>query len=213
MVYETVDTHASIRQGDIFRDIPRADLSLGMLTVLDNGDTLRDRTWREVLMESNEKRGVAAMVSLLPVHGIVITQDCDAARSEFVSLCQIDDYVKTTGLSTPPKTANKWQSRIVSHSRQNARWFYLPEDVEFGFTSRMAADFRVTIRLPRVELMEFRDLRLGRLNDESCEHFRESLAQFFRRYPYDEWYPLTKDEYAAYAEGRDEVVPPRPWQE
>ena len=62
MVYETVDTHASIRQGDIFRDIPRADLSLGMLTVLDDGNTLRDRTWREVLMESDEKRGVAAML-------------------------------------------------------------------------------------------------------------------------------------------------------
>lgn len=55
--------------------------------------------------------------------------------------------------------------------------------------------------------------RVGRLNHVGTEHFRESLAQYFRRYPYDEWYPLSSEELREY---QNDIAPdhaePFPWQ-
>ena len=62
----------------------------------------------------------------------------------------------------------------------------------------MAVDFMVTLRVPRDELEDIRDLRKGRLNEVADEHFRERISEFFRRYPYDEWYPLNSEELQAY---------------
>ena len=78
---------------------------------------------------------------------------------------------------------------------------------------RLAADFRVIIRVPRVDLENMRDRRLCRLNALAKEHFRESLGQFFRRYAYNEWYPLTRDEFQAYSDDSPEEIRPYPWQE
>ncbi|MBM4082926.1 MAG: hypothetical protein FJ278_24680 [Planctomycetes bacterium] len=57
-------------------------------------------------------------------------------------------------------------------------------------------DFMVTIRVPLQDLAALRSLRKGRLNPIADEHFRERIAEFFRRYPYDEWYPLDQREFA-----------------
>jgi len=76
----------------------------------------------------------------------------------------------------------------------------------------MGCDFRVLIRAPRHDLEQMLDLRVGRLNQEATEHFRETLAQYFRRYPYNEWYPLTPDEFREYAVDSPELIEPYPWQ-
>jgi hypothetical protein len=55
---------------------------------------------------------------------------------------------------------------------------------------------------------------MGRLKDMADEHFREKIAQYFRRYPYNEWYPLSQEEYKHYTindETRSDS-PPYPWQ-
>jgi len=57
-----------------------------------------------------------------------------------------------------------------------------------------------------------RDLRRGRLNDMADEHFRERIADFFRRYPYDEWYALNQDELAVYQQEYPDTNP-YPWQQ
>jgi len=75
----------------------------------------------------------------------------------------------------------------------------------------MAVDFTVTLRVPRAELEELRSLRRGRLNPVADEHFRERIAEFFRRYPYDEWYPLNQEELEAYRREYPDT-PPFPWQ-
>ena len=75
----------------------------------------------------------------------------------------------------------------------------------------MATDFTVTIRLPREDLEQFRFCRQGRLNDVADEHFRERLSEFFRRYPYDEWYSLDDEELAEYKK-RHPDSKPFPWQ-
>ncbi len=82
----------------------------------------------------------------------------------------------------------------MKQCRANLRYFYLPASKENGFEDRMAADFRTIVQVAREDLERLKKLRIGRLNEIACQHFRETLSQFFRRYPYDEWYPLTGEE-------------------
>jgi hypothetical protein len=209
MIYERLEITQPIRQGDIFRDVPRVDLSTSQIAVADD-DAIRTMTWEDAVADPSRKTGFAAVLPLKPVHAIVITQNCDAVRGEFVSLCQIDTF---SSIATPPASPKKWKSLIVRHTRENLRYFYLPADPAHGFSERMAADLRVLIRISRSDLEGMRRNRLGRLNPLAYEHFRETIAQFFRRYPYDEWYPLTRDEFQEYQKDSPEPVRPFPWQE
>jgi len=101
---------------------------------------------------------------------------------------------------------------VTQHARINQKWYYLPPDPNLGF-DRMAADFTSVFEVPR-EMLEkhLETLRLGRLNDEvAWPHFRERVSQFFRRYPYDEWYPLSSEEVDLYERTRSKV-PRYSWQ-
>ena len=79
MIYESVEFGQSIRQGDIFQNIPRLEISLSEIPVIDDEGT-RITSWKDLVDNADEEEGVAAVVKLRPVNGIVITQDCDAAR-------------------------------------------------------------------------------------------------------------------------------------
>ena len=211
MIYRTVDADEPIRQGDIFRNVPHLEFSLARLAIVEDDDQ-EIRSW-ESIVESGETQPVTALIALEPVNAIVITQDCDAARGKHLCLAQIDEFLEVTGKkSSPPTSPKKWQSLLTAHAKSNLRYFYLPADESFGFVQRMAADFRSIIRLPREELLDLRQYRMGRLNDVASEHFRESLGQFYRRYPYNEWYPLTKEEAATYAEASPEEIEFYEWQ-
>ncbi|MCZ7616855.1 MAG: hypothetical protein M5U32_00570 [Myxococcota bacterium] len=209
MIYESVGLDQPLKQGDIFRDVPRVDLSLTELAVLED-DACRQTTWTEVIADTSKRDGLAAVLPIKPVMGVVMTQNCDAVRGEFVSLCQVELFSKV--VSTPPATPKKWKDLIVQHSREHLRYFYLPEAPAFGIADRMAADLRVLLRLRRADLEAMRRNRIGRLNQVGTEHFRENLAQYFRRYPYDEWYPLTREEFEEYQKKSPEPVEPFPWQ-
>lgn len=76
----------------------------------------------------------------------------------------------------------------------------------------MGVDFLTPIRIPRVALERLISFRKGRLNEVAGQHFRERLGEFFRRYAYDEWYPLTRDELAEYQKNNPDAVP-FPWQQ
>ncbi len=152
------------------------------------------------------------IVPVRPVAAIVVTQDCDAARSRDVTLCEIRGFRDVERKSRDTTSPKKWKNLLTQHSRINQKWFYLPPDDRVGFTEKMGVDFLVTLRVPRAELEQLRDMRKGRLNTVADEHFRERIGEFFRRYPYDEWYPLDQDEMKAYL---DEYpgTKPFPWQE
>src|SRR5262249_46713708 len=143
----------------------------------------------------------------------VITQNCDAARGHSISLCEIDSYLTEKEKAIPPTTPKKWQSKIMEDVRKIPRLFYLPVDESVGIGERIAVDFRSVLRVRRLALEAMREPGMPRLNYVANEHFRETLAQFFRRYPVNEWYPLTKEEFEAYAESKKpEPVKPYPWQ-
>lgn len=211
MIYRCPISHCEpIVQGDIFRDVPRVELSLSKMAIV--SDQVIETTWRQVL-ENGPPQELAMVVSVEPVFGIVVTQNCDAARGKYLCLAQVDPFLEVIGQQDkPPKTPKKWMSMITKHARTNLRYFYLPEDAELGFSQRMAADFRVIIRLPREDLENLRDRRIGRLNDVATDHFRESLGQFFRRYAYNEWYPLNQQEAQAYQSDCPEPIELYDWQ-
>ncbi|MCX6637039.1 MAG: hypothetical protein NT090_18445 [Acidobacteria bacterium] len=207
MTYQTIAPEEPIQQGDIFRHVPRVDFSLAGLAVVDDEET-REASWRDLGLGSE----VTAVLTVKSVSGIVVTQNCDARRGEYLCLCQVDPFLAVLRQNTPPKNPHKWQELIITQARTNHRLHYLPADERMGFAEPMVADFSIVIRVSRIDLEELRENRIGRLNDVAIAHFRESFSQFFRRYAYDEWYPLSKDQFNAYAAKYSEAIEPYPWQ-
>jgi hypothetical protein len=206
MIYDVLGESDPICQGDIFSKLPRIDLSLEKMVIVTK-DEERAASWAEI---SSTDEPLNAILPLRSVAAIVATQDCDAQHERDITLCEIRPFLAVGGL-TPPSTPKKWTQIITKHSRVNLKWFYLPPDDQIGFSEKMAVDFRITIRVPRKDLEGLLHLRKGRLNSVAYEHFRERLSEFFRRYPYDEWYPLDPSELAAYKEEHPDVAP-FPWQ-
>ncbi|MBM4030250.1 MAG: hypothetical protein FJ291_00515 [Planctomycetes bacterium] len=208
MIYEFPSQEAAIRQGDIFVGLPRLDISLRRFVVLSEDDSIRMRLWSEV---AEEGQRVTAAVAASPVAAVVISQDCDALHVPDITLCEIRPFRDVERKSKDTTEPTSWMKIITQHARINQKWFYLPPDQGVGFTTKMAVDFTVTLRVPRVELEELRHLRAGRLNDYAEAHFRERIAEFFRRFPYDEWYALDAAEMQAYAKAHP-TAQPYPWQ-
>ena len=203
MIYEFPEQAAPIRQGDIFIGLPRVDFSLEqVLLAHESGEEIID--WKEI---AYKKESVDVIVPVRPVSSIVITQDCDAIRSRDITLCEIREFRDVEKKSKNTSSPKSWKNILTQHARINQKWFYLPPSEELEFSEKMAVDFPVTIRVSREELENFRSLRRGRINDISNEHFRERISEFFRRYPYDEWYALDEEEMAAYRKEYPDVEP------
>jgi len=207
MIYEFPSESDPIRQGDIFLGLPRMDISLNEIVVYEEGGE-RETSWAEI---AQDEESVNILVPVRSVAAVVATQDCDAVRSRDITLCEIREFRDVEPSTKDTKSAKAWISRIIQQARINQKWFYLPPDEQIGFKEKMAVDFLVTLRIPREDLESLRSLRKGRLNPVADEHFRERIAEFFRRYPYDEWYPLNQEELATYAAAH-EGTKPYPWQ-
>ncbi len=211
MIYDFTEPAAPIRQGDVFISLPSVTISLDRMLILNSADQSTSETkWQCVVEDGNDSPEVTLIASARSVRAIVLTQNCDAMRSEYITFAEIVPFSSVLGESVP-SSHKKWQSKIVQHAKNNTRYFYLPESSSHGIGERSAADFRMVFRLPRVELERLHALRRCRLNQVATEHFRESLAHFVRRYPYNEWYPLTKEEFAEYS--HEYKVDPYEWQQ
>lgn len=208
MIYEFPDQAAPLRQGDIFIGLPRIDLSLQRVVIADvQGERLAK--WVDV---ARQKQALNIIVPVRPVAAIVATQDCDATHGRDITLCEIQNFREVERKAKDTQKTKSWVNILTQHARINQKWFYLPPDQRIGFADKMAVDFMVTLRVPRVELEGLRDLRTGRLNVVADEHFRERIGDFFRRYPYDEWYSLNPEELKAYMTEYPDVQP-FPWQQ
>jgi hypothetical protein len=203
MIYEYPGPSEPIRQGDIFVGLPRIDISLNQVLLFsETGESVAK--WADIAQKGEP---VDIIVPVRPVAAIVATQDCDANHGRDITLCEIRGFRDVERKSKDTTSAISWKNIITQHARINLKWFYLPPDSEIGFSEKMAVDFMVTMRVPRADLEELRDLRRGRLNTIADEHFRERIGEFFRRYPYDEWYPLNQDELKAYTKEYPETKP------
>jgi hypothetical protein len=213
MIYEQVATVEPIRQGDIFKNLPRIDISLKEILVLGStadSETVEQMTWEEAIQrpeqseqpkaeQQQDSRLVRAVLPVYPVDAIVITQDCDAARAVILSLCEITALTNMNKAFATMTSPTRWAKELSRQDSENVRFFYCPPDHSMGFSERMAVDFRSILRLPEPHLDDLKTFRVGRLNRVAYEHFREKMAQYFRRCPYDPWYPLNKEEFELYA--------------
>ena len=214
MIYSIPKPQDILQQGDIFRCIPRVELSMNKLMAakqVDGSVNTIETTWRT---EVEDKQSIVyGLLPIKPVYAIVVTQDCDASRSMDISLCEIRIFSEL--FKTPPSEEqhSKWIKVITKESQLNQKWYYLPACSDIGFNCRMGVDFMSIIRVNRIELEEMReDYRVAKLNDEVAKpHFRERIANFFRRYPYNEWYPFNKKEFEAYTKDKDGPVEPYEW--
>lgn len=207
MIYEFPDSSEPIRQGDIFGGLPRIEISLESLSVVDDNATV-EMPWREVLAAEEP---VSAILPIRPVLAIVASQDCDCSHSDDITLCEIRRFVDVERKAAQTNKPSSWVKILTQHARLNLKWFYLPPCEKIGFKEKNAVDFTLTIRVARSDLEKLRHLRKGRLNTVADEHFRERIAEFYRRYPYDEWYPLDQAELTEYRKNYPESKE-FPWQ-
>lgn len=209
MIYVFPSKDTPIRQGDIFANIPRASVGLSDFMTVSQEET-RKASWASI---ASEGKRVKAVLPVTPVYAIVATQDCDSMTSPEITLCEIREFKQVEGKAKDATSPKSWQKIITQHARINQKWFYLPPDPDIGFVEKRAVDFRLTIRVPRSDLEQFRDSRRGALNPLARQHFRERIGQFFRRYPYNEWYSLSPEELEEYEKDRRCSVNPKyPWQ-
>lgn len=216
MIYELVDPSEAIRQGDIFRGIPRLSFDPSEMTIIMTDGNPQTINWIDKIKKGESNKSTLTVAKVEQVYGIVATQDCDAERDDTIAFFEVKKFIDVIQKESPPSspTATWWMKRIMRNARLEEKSFYLPVDDRFGFPERMLADFQSLIYVPSKFLLENTTLlRIGRLNSEADEHFRERLSNYFRRYPYSEWYPLNKDEFEAYKrEYKRGDIPPKTWQ-
>lgn len=210
--YERVPDTEPLRQGDILYPIPKPIISLKDLVVFENEQIIEEKNWLNLSKEEH-----SIIVPIKAVWAIVASQDCDASRQEDISLFLIDKFTQVIRQNLPEKVKKRIEF-LKKQNRLNAGCFYLPADNEL-FSEPMAVEFHTVIQVVREDIVErISTLRKGRLNKVAYEHYRECIAQYFRRYPYNEWYPFSKEEFEGY---KDEVKDPNeqhqitayPWQE
>lgn len=212
MIYDKPSAEDPIRQGDIFRWIPSTELSLATMACVDkDGKELERTSWNSLVPLSPGKE-LYVLVPVRAFYAIAVSQDCDAVRSQYITFCEIRPFMDVQG-GDPPKDAKGWMNLLTKQARVNWKWFYLPPDDALGFAQKMAVDFRSVTKVDRVELESLlSQLRVGRLNEIALAHFRERISDFFRRYAYNEWYPLDHAELQAYVRGCGDVEPVYDWQ-
>jgi hypothetical protein len=208
MIYDFPEPSSPIGQGDIYFGVPILDLTDDELPVVDDEGNAQTLPW-ETFASASES--VSAIVAVRPTIAIVGTQECDALRAPNITLFEVRPFRDVERKSKDTSKPSKWVPLITQHARINQKWFYLPADERIGFTDKMGADFLTPIRIPRLALERLLSFRKGRLNEVAKQHFRERLAEFFRRYAYDEWYPLTREELAEYQKNHPDAEP-FPWQ-
>ena len=208
MIYDFPEPSSPIGQGDIFFGVPILDLTDDELPIIDDEGNARTLPW-EAFASAGEN--VSAVVAVRPTIAIVGTQECDALRAPNITLFEVRPFREVERKSKDTSKPSKWVPLITQHARINQKWFYLPADERLGFGEKMGADFLTPIRVPRLTLERLLSFRKGRLNEIAKQHFRERLSEFFRRYAYDEWYPLTREELAEYHKNHPDAEP-FPWQ-
>jgi hypothetical protein len=187
MIYDAVSEVDPIRQGDIFLDIPFFRFNLEKIPVFVTSGNLAPLQWSDI---TNDE--VEILASLEKADGIVLSQDCDCLRSHSISFMRIIKWDKSC------ESEKNWMNSIVELNTKKIDNFYLPINEELGLNERKIIEFATIFQLDRETLKSLKNFRRCRLNQEALEHFRWKIAHYFRRYSYDEYYPLTASEMDAY---------------
>lgn len=198
MIYRSVLPQREIRQGDVFHNLPFVRFDLEDLSVISNENSVIQTSWREITQDE-----IPIITSLEKKFAIVISQDCDCLRNTYVSLVLIRP------LNRNISSVKSWMKEIIKINQKEPSKMYLPSDSNFNILERMFIDFSTTFNILRENLNANRALRICRLNNEALEHFQEKLGNYFRRYAFDEYYPLNNQEMDEYEKWRNSTFPRR----
>jgi hypothetical protein len=112
--YESLNPDQPIRQGDIFFPLPRPKILLDELQTLSEEAGIDASKWSEV----KDKDKILTLVELEKTWGIVATQDCDATRSDSISLFKIVPFADVYG--SFPSKPSAWVSVLTARICKNA---------------------------------------------------------------------------------------------
>ena len=211
MCYEKLNGDQLVRQGDLFFPLPCPNISLDDVQAVSEDGYLEAMNWAK----AQDKRDISATVILEKTWGIVATQDCDATWRSSISLFRIRPFKEV--YRNPISKDLGWVHALTERACKNASWIYLPKDADIGIDEEMAINFHEIFQVEKVDLEKYINLRKGRLASFAYEHYREAIAQYFRRYPYNEWYPFNKAQLEAYAKEKrirvEDITPIYPMNE
>ncbi|MCD6556427.1 MAG: hypothetical protein J7K64_04465 [Bacteroidales bacterium] len=220
--YYSKNKSISLGQGDIFSYLPFFNINSSIVDVIFPGD--EEPVYKEtdlaeyVPSDSGVLKNVVTDVILKP--GIVITQNCDVLRSDYISFCEIGRFDDIeTSLNEKTSELNKLLFLTKKYAHQE-KYFYLQDDDRF-FSDRMAVDFSRIYQIKRTLLEKMINKRIASLGKIPLEHFRVKISNYFKRFAYDGWYMLNKDEFEAFYKYKQEkekrkneldLIKPFPWQ-
>jgi len=197
--YLSVLESQGLGQGDIFKHLPFFDLkSNEVINIVpeNTGSVKLSRDLASYVPDQNgELTNVLADIIFRP--GIIITQNCDVLRSEYVSFCELRPYTDFEKDFEKQTTDIKKVNFLTKNFRNKDKFFYLLFD-ESVFQERMAIDFSRIYQIRRELLETMKNKRLAHLGTVPLEHFRIKIANYFKRYAYDEWYILNRSEFGEY---------------
>ena len=201
MIYEPVSLSDDLRQGDIFVGLPFSYFDLDALFVYTDESNFGEVSWKDLTKED-----IQILADTEKVYGIILSQDCDCLREDYISLIVVSEWKKDYAKS------KKWMEEIIKLNRSSPSKMYIPPDDNFKINKKMHIDFSQIFNLKRENLINIKNLRLCRLNGEAMDHFREKLSFYFHRYAFDEFYPLDKEQMNSYEKWRKEKYMRRDYQ-
>ena len=238
-IYEKVKDGEGIRQGDVFRGIPKLNFTPEQDfngTILDVGGSVR-KEWSR-LVDSNEPTKTPIIME--PTIGIVLTQDCDVTRNVRITLLEITEnklhssYIdeKLEEAKNKGKRGKTEKNVVKSYFNRlkeafdGPKMMYLPKDIppEGGsrvFKKNMQIMFESVLYIGSEQLKTMTSkFRLFRLNETALDHFRQKINAYFLRYAVNMHYVMDNREYNFYKymyhteeKERNEIHPYQPYQQ
>ncbi|MDD2681090.1 MAG: hypothetical protein PHE20_03255 [Patescibacteria group bacterium] len=196
--YKIPVTEDDLNQGDIFESIPFVQLDSKIVTqMVETENDLKTMDISSHVPDEDQKTDLV-VASIMWKPGIVISQNCDATREEYISFCEIrrlEDTDKDYAQIAHKSVERKIEYLSKKEYQHQFKYFYLLQDQGVFDGNKMAVDFRRIYQVKKEIIDALKNKRIARLTDKSLDHFRSKLGNYFKRFAYDGWYVLNKGEY------------------
>ena len=202
-IYEELNEEISINQGDIFLNLPFVQIDDAKILTF-NGEKGVEKDLSKHTYKDQINTKAITKLKVLP--GIIISQNCDILRSEYLSFCAIRPLEEVDGTykNDFAKKSDLDKKKIDYFTKKykfQEKYFYLPIDKTKIFQTRMAVDFSTIFQVKTEVIKKLLKGRKLKLNKIASTQFRQKMSNYFLRFVYDPWYPLNKDEFEVYLDG------------
>lgn len=215
-----------IDQGDIFISIPVIRLetnSIEQIIETESGDIQFKNMPLSTYIPDESKKTNLVVSSIEWKTGIIITQSCDASRDEYLTFCEIKKIEDVDKVYANDIANGEIKRKVKFLAKKEYvhqhKYFYLLQDPAFFDGEKMVIDFKTIFQVKKDIIENLQNKRIAKLSEIPLEHLRVKLANYFKRFAYDSWYILNKNEYDVYyteekknANANElKLVKPYPW--